>query len=268
MINEKLKLSGALNIVLTDKDGNVKDNREVKNLVVNSGLAYIVSRMVGTSKDVMSHMALGTGTTATDASQTDLISAAGSRQALDSSNITGTNNEKVQYVCTFAPGEGTGAITEAGIFNSAGGGGGGGGGGTNLLYQQSMMDFTNIDYNTMGPTPKIVITGVSGLLASAMNSGGFPSGATITVNSGMGGSSVFTTTGSWTSSESGTWQANVSHVSGSTSLMMVNSFNVAFGGSGGGSGGGDMLCRTVFPVVNKSADDQMSVTWTITLNAA
>jgi hypothetical protein len=31
--------------------------------------------------------------------------------------------------------------------------------------------------------------------------------------------------------------------------------------------GGDMLCRTVFPVVNKGADDTMSVTWTVTLNA-
>ena len=32
--------------------------------------------------------------------------------------------------------------------------------------------------------------------------------------------------------------------------------------------GGDMLCRTVFSVVNKAADDTMSVTWTITLSAS
>ena len=31
--------------------------------------------------------------------------------------------------------------------------------------------------------------------------------------------------------------------------------------------GGDMLCRTVFSVVNKAADATMSVTWTITLSA-
>ena len=59
MINENLKLSGQLNIVLKDKAGNVKDSREVKNLVVNAGLAYIASRMTGTAKSVMSHMALG-----------------------------------------------------------------------------------------------------------------------------------------------------------------------------------------------------------------
>jgi hypothetical protein len=76
----------------------------------------------------------------------------GSREALDSTTISGTNNEKVVYVSSFEAGDATGAVTEAGIFNAA------------------------------------------------------------------------------------------------TS--------------------GDMLCRTVFAVVNKSADDTMAVTWTITLSAS
>jgi hypothetical protein len=29
-----------------------------------------------------------------------------------------------------------------------------------------------------------------------------------------------------------------------------------------------MLCRTVFDVVNKAADDTMAITWTVTLAAA
>lgn len=119
MINENLKLSGQLNIVLKDKAGNIKDQREVKNLVVNAGLAYIASRMVGTSKSVMSHMALGSGTTAAAAGQTDLVSILGSREALDSTTISGTNNEKVVYVSSFEAGDATGAVTEAGIFNAA-----------------------------------------------------------------------------------------------------------------------------------------------------
>ena len=122
MINENLKLSGQLNIVLKDKAGNIKDQREVKNLVVFSGLAYIASRMTGTSKSVMSHMALGSGTTAPAATQTDLVSMLGSREALDSTTISGTNNEKVVYVSSFEAGDATGAVTEAGIFNAATGG--------------------------------------------------------------------------------------------------------------------------------------------------
>lgn len=152
MINENLKLSGQLNIVLKDKAGNVKDQREVKNLVVNSGLAYIASRMKDTTKSAMSHMALGSGTTAAAASQTDLVSILGSREALDSTTISGSNNEKIVYVSAFEAGDATGAVTEAGIFNAA--------------------------------------------------------------------------------------------------------------------SSGDMLCRTVFNVVNKAADDTMSVTWTITLSAS
>ena len=117
--NEILKLSGNLSIVVKDKDGQVKDQREVKNLVVNTGLAYIVSRMVGTAKNVMSYMAVGSGTTTAAAGDTDLESILGSRKALDSTTIAGSNNEQVVYVTTFAAGEGTGAITEAGIFNAS-----------------------------------------------------------------------------------------------------------------------------------------------------
>lgn len=122
MINEKLKLSGELSIVLKDEFGNVKDTREVKNLVVNAGLAFIISRMVGTAKAVMSHMALGAGTTAAAAAQTDLVTLLGSREALDSTTISGSNNEKVVYVSSFEAGDATGAVTEAGIFNAGTGG--------------------------------------------------------------------------------------------------------------------------------------------------
>lgn len=119
MINENLKLAGQLDIVLRDKDGNIKDNRTVKNLVVNSGLAFITSRMVGTAKAVMSHMALGSGTTAAAAAQTDLVTMLGAREALDSSTISGTSNEKIVYISSFEAGDATGAVTEAGIFNAA-----------------------------------------------------------------------------------------------------------------------------------------------------
>tara|TARA_R110001592_G_scaffold100063_1_gene284377 strand:+ start:75 stop:524 length:450 start_codon:yes stop_codon:yes gene_type:complete len=149
MINDKLKLRGDVAIVLKDKDGNVKDSREIHNLVVSTGLTFICSRMAGTSAGVMSHMALGSGTTAASAGQTDLVSILGSREALDS---TSASSNTITYVSSFEAGEGTGAVTEAGVFNA--------------------------------------------------------------------------------------------------------------------SSSGTMLCRTVFPAVNKQADDTMSVTWTITLSAS
>jgi len=117
-MNESLKMRGEVGIVLKGSDGSVKETRNIKNLVVNTGLAYIISRMVGTSKNVMSHMGLGAGTTAAAAGDTALESALGSRIALDSTTIAGANNEKVVYVATFGPGAGTGAVTETGIFNA------------------------------------------------------------------------------------------------------------------------------------------------------
>lgn len=149
MLNDSLKLKGRVGIVLKDKDGNVKETRDIDNLVVDAGLDYIASRMEGTSSNVMSHMALGSGTTAAAAGDTDLESILGSREALDSTTVT---DNAVAYVASFEAGDATGAVTEAGIFNA--------------------------------------------------------------------------------------------------------------------SSAGSMLCRTVFSVVNKAADDTMSVTWTITISAA
>lgn len=117
--SENLKLAGQLDITLFDKNGLVKHAETVENLVVNTGLAFIISRMVGTAKNVMSHMAVGAGSSPAAAGDTQLGSQLGSRVALDSTTISGTNNEKVIYVTTFGAGAGTGAITEAGIFNAS-----------------------------------------------------------------------------------------------------------------------------------------------------
>ena len=116
MINDDLKLRGDVAIVLKDKDGKVKESREINNLVVSAGLTYICSRMADASAGVMSHMALGSGTTAAAAGDTDLESILGSREALDS---TTASSNTITYVSSFEAGEGTGAVTEAGIFNAS-----------------------------------------------------------------------------------------------------------------------------------------------------
>lgn len=115
MLKETPKASGTLEIVLRDKDGKVKDQRTVKNLVVDTGLAYIADRMADAAESAMSHMAVGTGSTAAAAGDTTLGTEAG-RVALTSTTQT---NEDVVYVATFSAGTGTGALTEAGLFNAA-----------------------------------------------------------------------------------------------------------------------------------------------------
>lgn len=119
MVNDNLKLRGDVAIVVKGEDGTIKDSREIHNLVVDDGLNFIVSRMKDTTQGAMSHMAVGSGTTAAAAGQTDLVSILGSREALDSTTVS-TNT--ITYVSSFEAGDGTGAVTEAGIFNAASGG--------------------------------------------------------------------------------------------------------------------------------------------------
>lgn len=112
---ENLKIRGDLNIKLFDASGIETLDRTEKNLVVTAGLTFILSRMAGTSKGVMSHMGLGTSSTAAAAGQTDLVALTGSRVSLDS---TTPSTSTITYVATFGAGISTGAITEAGVFNS------------------------------------------------------------------------------------------------------------------------------------------------------
>jgi|TARA_R110002111_G_scaffold39893_2_gene74957 hypothetical protein len=116
MIKDNLKLRGDVSIVLKSADGSVKDSRAIKNLVVNDGLNFIVSRMKDTTQGAMSHMAVGSSTTAAAAGQTDLVSILGSREALDS---TAVSTNTVTFISSFEAGDGTGAVTEAGIFNAS-----------------------------------------------------------------------------------------------------------------------------------------------------
>ena len=113
MLNDGLKLTGKLTIALNDEIV-----QEVPNLVVTAGKEYVASRMKDTSASAMSHMAIGTGSTAAAASQTALGSES-ARTGLTSTTVSGAD---IVYVDTFAAGTGTGAITEAGILNASSGG--------------------------------------------------------------------------------------------------------------------------------------------------
>ena len=116
MLKDSMKATGKVAIVVKDKDGKIKDSRDINNLVVSSGLDFIASRMGGTSSDVMSHMAIGSGTTSAAAGNTDLESILGTRQAITSTTVT---DNTIQYTASFDAGVGTGAVTEAGIFNAS-----------------------------------------------------------------------------------------------------------------------------------------------------
>lgn len=107
------KVTGSVNVVVRGEDGAVKQEFTVPNLVVDSGLAFIASRMKDATATAMSHMAVGTDNTAADAGDTTLGTEI-ARVALTSTTVT---DNAVAYVASYPAGTGTGALTEAGIFN-------------------------------------------------------------------------------------------------------------------------------------------------------
>lgn len=120
-MQENFNVRGTLDLVLKDADGNIKEERHEKNLIVTVGLAHVVSRLKDATATVMTHMGLGSGSTAAATAQTDLVSALGSRVVFDDAPTlltTTTANDTIQFVATFPAGTGTGAVIEAGIFNA------------------------------------------------------------------------------------------------------------------------------------------------------
>tara|TARA_B110000858_G_scaffold137248_1_gene155903 strand:- start:318 stop:740 length:423 start_codon:yes stop_codon:yes gene_type:complete len=112
MVNDNLSLTGALTIALNDEIVT-----ETGNLVVTAGKNWVAQRMNDVNT-VMTHMAVGTGTTVAAAGQTALVSE-NDRNALTSTTVT---NNTIIYVATWVAGDATAALTEAGVFDAASGG--------------------------------------------------------------------------------------------------------------------------------------------------
>ena len=112
MIYDDLKLTGALTIALNDVIV-----QETENLVVTAGKDWVADRM-NNANTVMTHMAVGTGTNAAAAGDTTLQTE-NDRNSLTSTTVT---NNAIAYVATWAAGDATAALTEAGILDAASGG--------------------------------------------------------------------------------------------------------------------------------------------------
>ena len=112
---DNIGIKGKFHAKLWDKDGNLLDERIVENTVTELGDAYVADCVSDRGEIQMSHMAVGTGTPTATALGTEL-----DRNALTSTTQgTGADDNDVIFIGDWAAGDGTGAITEAGIFNAA-----------------------------------------------------------------------------------------------------------------------------------------------------
>jgi len=115
---EYITLTGSLDISI-----NGVSVRKINNLVVTAGKTWLASRAVGVASAVMSHMAIGEGTTAAAIGDTALETEI-ARNALNTAGGVASTNT-ITFEATWAADDpnvtapATTTITEAGIFNDA-----------------------------------------------------------------------------------------------------------------------------------------------------
>ena len=115
-LNDGMAMVGTMKAELFDEFGHLKGTRVVKNTVTTLAHKMAADQLLAApSLATPGWMEVGTGSGQDAASTTLATYIAGSRTALDSK--TRGANAIVTMVCTFGAGVGTGAITEAGIFN-------------------------------------------------------------------------------------------------------------------------------------------------------
>lgn len=110
----KAGIKGLCCIQLLGPDGKLKDERIIHNTITELMDAHVADQMSDQGEAAIGYMNVGTGSgqgAADVGLDTEL-----DRNALDSTTqgAAGDDNDVI-YVCTWAAGDGTGAITEAGI---------------------------------------------------------------------------------------------------------------------------------------------------------
>jgi hypothetical protein len=120
-LNEQIKLNGNVSITLIGSDGKVKQQHSDHNLVVTVGKSYLAAWLAAAtqSTEFMTFIGLGTDTAGPVSGDTTLGSEfSGGGYSRSDGTLSSASNVWTN-TATFAPGNGTGAITEAGLFSAS-----------------------------------------------------------------------------------------------------------------------------------------------------
>ena len=259
MLKDNIKLTGRLSIKKYDKTGKEVFKTEIPNLVVTSGKEFIANRIAndpivvnpnydpatfnpvdsstfphiaGSGLDKIAYMSIGDNNSTAALTQTTLQNEL-SRVGVNSS----AQGTRVTFDAVFGLADGEGAIVEAGLFNTP---------------ETSRKEFDGE-------------ADVSGSNQITIPSHGFDNLAKVTYTSG--GSSVIT----------GLADGEIYYVikENDNVIKLADSYqnaqnNVALtiaatSGTGHKLTYGTMLCRTTFPVINKSSSETIAISWVVTV---
>ena len=122
-MKENAKVFGFFIIRVFDRNGNLKDYRIYKNLVVNVGKSAVAD-LIGDVNSIspFGYIAIGTGTTSPTGGDTALETEIKRKAGSKSLVTTGVTNDTLQLQATFSSSDGLSgshAITESGVFNAS-----------------------------------------------------------------------------------------------------------------------------------------------------
>lgn len=121
MINEQITVTGDVKITVFDENGNIKEVRDIKNLVVDGGKSFIASKIAQSGSLNISYMGIGTGLSSPIYSNTALDSQIAKRQTTAIAYTSGTN--QVTFTSSFSGvTHHNTAVSEAGLFCASTGG--------------------------------------------------------------------------------------------------------------------------------------------------
>lgn len=231
MLNDTLKTTGQVSLVLTDPNGLVKETRQ-SNLIVNLGKTYIAQR-------IMSPATSFSGFTGGQTTNVLSISAVGTGTIKVGDLVTGTGVAANTYITAFGTGSG--------------------GLGTYTVSTTTTVASTNTLAGGFLAAPGWMAVGTGGVAATGAD--------TLLTTEISGSRTAFTASSTSLIANSGVldaiqWVTTFNPGVGTGAIIEAGIFNIATFNTG------TMFARTFFPVINKGANDTLTITWKITVAAS
>jgi len=233
MLNDSLKTTGQVSLVLTDENGLVKETRK-ENLIVTLGKSYIAQRIASQGTVYSGFTGSITGTVLT-------ITVAGTGTIKVGDTVTGTGVTANTIITSFGTGTGT-----TGTYN--------------VSISQTVSSTANIA-GGMVTGPVCMGVGSGGTTAATTDTAlttEIGSGA-VRVAFTAGQTAIVTTTNL---ADAVQWVSTFNPGVATGAIVEAGIFNNTTVGQG------LMFARTFFPVINKGASDTLTITWKITVAAS
>jgi len=117
-IKETGKLKGHYYVAVLDNEGNEKARFDGDNTIMNAGIGVVSGLMTSIGEDAFTHLAIGTGTTEPNATDTSMVAETYRAEGTGSQETDAITDDSARLTTSVSI-TNSGDITEIGMFNSS-----------------------------------------------------------------------------------------------------------------------------------------------------